>query len=164
MLPQWTIWIWGSRPRLTILRATVLGLVLYLLGRFVCPPLHVVGRSMEPTIHDGAWRMGNLLKFNSRNPQRGDVIVIRLVGHHAYYLKRVLGLPGETIAFQQGALLVNGRAVPESYLSTNSEWNMPPVCIPSDEYFVVGDNRAVPLREQLAGLTRRLDIAGGLLW
>lgn len=163
MLPHWTIWIWGSRPRLTLLRASVLGLTLYLLGRFVCPPMHVAGRSMEPTIHDGAWRLGNLLKFHSRNPQRGDVVVISLVGHHAYYLKRVLGLPGETIAFQQGMLLVNGQAVTESYLSTNSDWNMLPLDIPPGEYFVAGDNRAVPLREHMAGLTHRCDMAGGLL-
>ena len=62
---------------------------------------------MEPTIHDGSWRLGNLLKFNGRNPRRGEMVIIRMAGWHAYYLKRVLGLPGENIAFDHGALVVN---------------------------------------------------------
>ena len=71
MLPTWTIWLWGRKPRVTLLRALVLGVLLYLVGRFAFPPLHVAGQSMEPTIHDGTWRLGNKLKFLQREPQRG---------------------------------------------------------------------------------------------
>jgi len=164
MVPQWTVWIWGRRPLVTLLRAVMLGLMFYALGRFVCQPVHVAGRSMEPTIHDGSWRLGNLLKFHNRNPQRGEVVMITMAGWHAFYLKRILGLPGETIAFQKGMLLVNGRVVAEPYRKTFSAWTMAPICIPPDEYYVAGDNRVMPQSAHMAGLTRRGDIAGGLLW
>lgn len=164
MLPTWTIWLWGRNPRVTLLRAVVLGVLLYLVGRFAFPPVRVAGASMEPMIHDGAWRIGNKLKFINHDPQRGDLVMVRMAGWRAYYLKRVLALPGETIAFTNGTLLINGRPQPEPYLSCGSAWNMPGARVPSGEYFVAGDNRAVPLPAHMAGLTRRADIAGGLLW
>ena len=163
-MPSWTIWLWGRRPLVTLLRAAVLGALLYLTGRFAFPPVHVAGLSMEPTIHDGTWRLGNKLKFHTRDPRRGELVMISMAGWHAYYLKRVLGLPGETIAFNKGALLINGQRVPEPYLDGDSAWTMPPTRVPAGEYFVAGDNRAVPLPAHMAGLTRRSAIAGGLLW
>lgn len=163
-MPSWTIWLWGRRPLVTLLRAAVLGTVLYLVGRFAFPPVHVAGLSMEPTIHDGVWRIGNKLKFRTREPQRGDLVMVSMAGWHAYYLKRVLGLPGETIAFTHGVLLINGRVVPEPYLRGGSDWTLPPTRVPEGEYYVAGDNRAVPLPAHMAGLTRRSTIAGGLLW
>ena len=164
MLPHWTIWLWGRRPLVTLARAAVFGILLYLVGRFAFPPVHVSGLSMEPTIHDGTWRIGNKLKFHARDPQRGELVMVTMAGWHAYYLKRVLGLPGETIAFKKGELLINGQVVPEPYLDGDSGWNLPPTRVPEGEYFVAGDNRAVPLASHKAGLTRRSDIAGGLLW
>jgi signal peptidase I len=163
-MPTWSIWLWGRRPHVTLLRAAVLGTALYLVGRYAFPPVHVSGLSMEPTVHDGTWRIGNKLKFHNRDPQRGELVMIRMAGWHAYYLKRVLGLPGETIAFRSGALLINGHVVPEPYVDGTSDWALNPTRVPEGEYFVAGDNRAVPLPAHKAGLTRRSDIAGGLLW
>jgi signal peptidase I len=164
VLPTWTIWLWGRKPRVTLLRALVLGVLLYLVGRFAFPPVHVAGQSMEPTIHDGTWRLGNKLKFLQREPQRGELVMVRMAGWRAFYLKRVLALPGETIAFSKGVLQINGRAQPEPYLHGESNWSLPATRVPEDEYFVAGDNRAVPLAAHKAGLTRRSDIVGGLLW
>lgn len=164
MLPTWTIWLWGRNPRVTLVRAVVLGVLLYLVGRFAFAPVHVSGLSMEPTIHDGTWRVGNKLKFLNRDPQRGELVMVKMAGWRAYYLKRVLALPGEAIAFTNGMLLINGRPQPEPYLQCGSAWNMPATRVPAGEYFVAGDNRAVPLPAHMAGLTRRGDIAGGLLW
>ena len=157
--------MWGRRPLVTLLRAALLGTLLYLTGRFAFPPVHVSGLSMEPTIHDGTWRIGNKLKFMSRDPQRGELVMVSMAGWRAFYLKRVLGLPGETIAFKNGALLINGMMTAEPYLAGGEDnWNLSPLRVPEGEYFVAGDNRAVPLPLHAAGLTRRGDIAGGLLW
>ncbi len=164
MLPIWTIWLWGRNPRVTLWRALALGALFYVLGRFAFPPVHVSGMSMEPTIHDGAWRLGNKLKFLQREPERGELVMVRMAGWRAFYLKRVLALPGETIAFSNGVLLINGRVQAEPYLRCGSAWQLPATRVPLGEYFVAGDNRAVPLAAHKAGLTRRGDIAGGLLW
>jgi signal peptidase I len=162
--PSWNIWLWGRRPRVTLVRAAILGTLLYFVGRFAFPPVHVTGVSMEPTIHDGTWRIGNKLKFLGRAPQRGELVMVNMAGWRAFYLKRILALPGETIAFTNGRLLINGRVMPEPYLHGDSDWTMPPTRVPTEEYFVAGDNREVPLPLHMAGLTHRRDIAGGLLW
>ena len=126
-------------------------------------PVVVRGRSMEPTLHNGAWRIAARWWLESqRQPGRGDVVIIRRVGNKVFYLKRILGLPGERIQFNAGQLLVNDQPIDESYRSGHSDWSMPAIRLGPDEYFVAGDNRSMPLADHTAGKVERRHLSGKL--
>lgn len=159
-----TTWLVGRRPRRTLVRATVLALATYVLFGHIWRPMLVRGISMEPTLHDGAIRLATLVRYRHRSPERGDIVIIAMAGGRSYYLKRVLALPGETIAFQDGLRLLDGSPAVEAYLREAGHWNMGPVHLDPGQYFVGGDNRSVPFEQHLAGSVNRSDIRGGLLW
>jgi len=131
---------------------------------YVLLPLRLDGASMEPTYRDGSWTLVNTLAFRFREPARGDVVALRLAGPSYVYLKRVVGLPGERVAFVDGRLLVDGRPLVEPYVTEPCTWNRPPVVVGPDELFVVGDNRSNPLTHHAHGCVARARLAGGVLW
>ncbi len=96
-------------------------------------------------------------------PKRRDVVVIRLAGPSIMYMKRIIGLPGETVEFHQGKVLINGEILDEPYLQLNSDWEWPPFTLGPDEYFVVGDNRSMAWEDHTKGKTTRNRIAGKIL-
>jgi len=163
MPPRWHQLLWGRRPLRTAVRAGLLAAGCWLLLRYVCLPMRAEGVSMQPTIRDGSWHLANLLQYRWREPRRGELAVIRWAGRRVFYLKRVLALPGERIAFVQGQLRINGRDVAEPYLREQGDWNLLEVALAPGEYFVAGDHRALPLVQHKAGTVRRADIVGGLL-
>jgi len=119
---------------------------------------------MEPTYRNGSVNFVNTLRYRFREPRRGDIVAISLAGRRIMLLKRVIGLPGERLAFREGALIINGQPTPEPYLKSDYNWNMPEIKIDSDEFFVVGDNRQMPLEEHLHGRVKRHKIVGGPLF
>ncbi len=124
-------------------------------------PVIVRGHSMAPTLRDGSWRIATRWWCDAqRRPGRGDVVVIRRVGGRMYYLKRVLGLPGETVHFESGRLWINGHPIPEAYRSIPSDWTLAPVRLGPEEFFVAGDNRGMPAAEHAAGRVERRFLAG----
>lgn len=154
----------GSDVRATARRAILLALFTLLLFRYVLLPVRVRGISMEPSYRDGSIHLVNLLSWTTRSPHRGEVVVISMTGRHALYFKRVLGLPGETVAFANGRLLINGREEAEPYLTDRGDWNLPEVKVGPDEFFVAGDNRSVPIETHALGLVHRSKIVGGILF
>lgn len=78
-------------------------------------------------------------------------------------LKRVVGLPGETVAFADGRVLIDGQPLDEPYEKEKCDWNMPAEKLSANEYFVVGDNRTMPMNLHLFGRTTRERIVGKLL-
>lgn len=163
-LTGWRRWIAGAHPRRTAVRAAALGLATFLLLRFVCLPLRVLGVSMLPTFSDGQLRCANLLKYRFREPRRGEIVVVAMTGNHAVYMKRVLGLPGERIAFAKGQLIINGRPESEPWIENRGNWDMPEMTIPEGEYFVAGDHRALPIQLHTLGTVERSKIRGGLFF
>lgn len=133
-----------------------------LILKFVAQPVRIRGISMEPTFRDGSFHLVNLLAFKRRLPQRGDVVAIRMVGARTYYLKRVLGVPGDSVGFTNGQLVINGEPVREPYVREPYDWTLPPVRLQNGEFFVAGDNRAGPIESHMAGVVRHERIAGGL--
>ncbi len=156
----------GRRPRRTLVRAAILAGVCVLIFRFVLVPLRLDGRSMEPTFSHGGFALANRLAYLSSTPQRGDVVAVRLrdSGRSIFYLKRVVGLPGESIGFQKGRLTVDGVPQPEPYLVYESEWNRDPVLCGANEYFVVGDNRSMPIENHIFGRTYQSRIVGKVIF
>jgi signal peptidase I len=131
---------------------------------WVLIPVRTYGDSMLPTYHSGSFHLVNRLPYLFRQPARGDVIAVRMAGWRAVYVKRIVGLPGERIAFRDGMLLVNGRPLDEPYVQQRAKWNMRETLLPPGEFFVVGDNRGMRIDEHEFGLVKRERIAGPLLF
>ena len=74
-------------------------------------------------------------------PKRGDIVIIRYKDK-TYFLKRVIGLPGDTVEFRNGDLYLNGRKQNEAYVRYASDWNLSPRKVEPGHYYVVGDKRA----------------------
>lgn len=121
----------------------LLGLVLvcHLLGSSVLWPVQVLGDSMQPNFDNGTRHYVNKLAYWSEKPQRGDVVTLR-VREGEMFIKRVVGLPGETVGFKEGRLVINGRQHPEYYTASNVPWQFDSVKVRENCYFVIGDNRA----------------------
>lgn len=98
--------------------------------------------SMEPTLlpHDRV--LVNKFLYRFRAPQRGDIIVLRYPRDpDRNYIKRIVGLPGDRAQIQDGRLLINGALVEEVYTNGAASGDYGPEVVPSDSFFVLGDNR-----------------------
>jgi signal peptidase I len=154
----------GRNPKVTFVRALILGISLVTLFRYFLIPIRVRGISMEPAYHDGSVNLVNALSFRTNDPARGDVVAIRLAGMQVMLLKRIIALPGETVAFEDGVLIIDGRKMPEPYLKNAYEWTMKEVKNDSDEYFVAGDNRSMPISLHTMGRVKRDRIVGPVMF
>ena len=153
----------GRRPRNTLARIVVLVALCVLLRAFVFWPIRVIGPSMMPTYRDNQINFVNHLAYRWRQPQRGDVVAIRYTGPHMLLMKRVVGLPGETVAFVAGQLLIDGRPLEEPYVKFPCRWERAVETVGEDEYFVVGDNRAMHQDGHEFGRATRNRILGKVL-
>lgn len=159
----------GRNPRVTFVRAIVLGVLCVVVAKFVFLPVRVDGISMWPTYQSHSINFINRLPYLWHPPQRGDIVGIRLTPPegwstpHVMYLKRIIGLPGETIAFVNGTVLVNGKPLAEPYETHPGNWNCDPVKLGANEYFVVGDNRTMDKQYHEFGRTLRNRIVGKIL-
>ena len=100
--------------------------------------------SMTPSINDGDWLIVAKASYFFSDPERGDVVVFQPPEkvHSDYaFIKRVIGLPGETIEIKDGKTIVNGIPLEEEYLRENPTYTMGKKYIPMREYFLLGDNR-----------------------
>ena len=127
----------------------------------------VIGDSMKPELSNGDVTLVNKVAYNMSAPKRGDVIVFKPNGNESshYYIKRIVGLPGETIEVQDGKILVDGNEIKEKYKTTElSELGLlsEPIVLGDDEYFVLGDDRknSEDSRSEEIGTVRRSDIEG----
>jgi len=120
---------------------------------------------MEPTYHDGSVGFVNTLYYKFHDLKRGDLVAIAIGSGYKYmYLKRVVGLPGEKISFKNGALFIDKEEVYEPYIKCEWNWDMEEVSIGENEYFVVGDNRSVPIETHVKGRVNENKIRGKPLW
>src|SRR5258708_16464738 len=117
--PRWLrIILVGRTPRLTLLRLTTLVISscsLIVVMKFVLAPIRVTGISMEPTFHNGHITFLNRLSYSKTQPARGDVVGIRFWGDRVVLLKRSVILPGETVSFFGGTVVVDSIPMNEAY-------------------------------------------------
>jgi len=163
----WPVWLRialiGRRPRRTLLRVVVLVVISFVVFKFILLPIRVTGTSMLPTYRDGAVNFANCLAYLRHEPRRGDVVSIRLAGKHVMFMKRIIGLPGETIAFVHGRVTINGQILAEPYVKFPCDWQRAPIKLGPDQYFVVGDNRSMPIENHELGEPHRNRIVGKIL-
>jgi signal peptidase I len=154
----------GRNPRRTLVRIAVLVTVSFVVFKFVLVPVRVDGGSMLPTYKENGVNFVNRLPYLFHEPRRGDVVAIGLqAGSHIMYMKRIVGLPGETVAFQKGRLLINGQPLDEPYVKLRGDWEHEPEQVGPDQYYVVGDNRDMPWDDHTHGRAARNRIVGKIL-
>ena len=109
---------------------------------FVFEPVRVDGDSMYPTLLHGERMFVEKVSYLINPPRRGDIIICRYPYYRENCVKRVIGLPGETISVSEGVVYVNGRALDESAYWQDEIWQeVAPVTVPEKSVFVMGDNR-----------------------
>src|SRR5215510_6886513 len=114
--PWWRRLLIGRRPKRTLVRIVVLVITAFVLSRFVFLPIRVDGGSMLPTYKEHGVNFVNRLAYLFHEPRRGDVVAIRLAGPSIMYMKRIVGLPGETVTFHDGHVFIDGKLLNEPYV------------------------------------------------
>lgn len=152
----------GRRPKATFVRIIVLTVTCFITFKFILLPIRIDGISMQPTYHTGQINCINRLAYFRHEPQRGDIVSVRLAGHSVMFMKRIIGLPGETVAFHDGHAIINGKQLDEPYVKLPCDWEMTPVQCSPNEFYVVGDNRSMLIELHTKGRAERERIVGKL--
>lgn len=120
-------------------------LVTYLLLNYVGQRVAVDGSSMVPALEDGDQLLVDKLSYQISDPERFDIIIFALKDDpDRYYIKRVIGLPGETVQIMEGIIYIDGEALEEDYglaEIADAKRAEEAITLGEDEYFVLGDNR-----------------------
>jgi signal peptidase I len=162
--PHWfSVIAIGRNPRNTVIRIVVLVVTVFVVFRYVLLLARVDGISMLPTYKNGSIRVINRLAYTWHEPRRGDIVTVRYAGIHLMLLKRIIGLPGETVAFDDGTVLINGQPLDEPYEKWESHWTLPPRRLGPEEYYIVGDNRTMRWQDHTFGSVDRMRIMGKVL-
>lgn len=104
----------------------------------------VPSASMETTIMTGDKLFGNRLSYINEDPQRGDIVIFKYPDNEKeLFIKRVIGLPGDTLEIKEGKVYINGssEALNEPYIHEIPWGDYGPITVPEDAYFMLGDNR-----------------------
>lgn len=146
-----------------LVRLILLTLCCYLLFSFLLIPLRIQGHSMEPTYKNGSFALCWRLKYLFSPPGRGDVVTVRFAGKNVMLLKRIAGLPGDTIAFRGGQLYVNKQPLDEPYVTFQSQWDLPERKVKPGYVYVLGDNRGTAMERHKFGQVKIQRIIGGVI-
>ena len=137
---------------------------------FVFQPFLVRGESMEPNFQQGDYLVIDELSFRFRDPERGEVIVLKFPGNTSQrYIKRIIGLPGETVKVQDGkvAVLKDGKEIilnESNYLPPNLQTpGNTNLSLKDNEYFMLGDNRLFSSDSRQWGVLSKNLIVGRVL-
>jgi signal peptidase I len=155
----------------TVVVALSIFLVIYL---FFLQPHQVQGQSMEPNFHTGEYLLTDKVSYQTGDPQRGDVVVFHapeaagcVEGTGCDFIKRIIGIPGDTVAVKDNSYYVNGMLLPEPYLPSGNITRPADfakegreILLGPEEYFVSGDNRPHSHDSRAFGPITRQDIVG----
>lgn len=137
-----------------------------LVRTFIAQPFLVSGSSMEPNFKDGDYLLVDELSYRFREPLRGEVVVFKYPGDHkSYYIKRIIGLPGERIVIKNDSVTIYGAdgneiKLAENYISGMSISKNIDEKLNPNEYFVMGDNRDFSFDSRSWGPLTRGDVTG----
>ena len=153
-------WIWSF-----IVAFIIVGGVYFFLGR----PFTVSGASMYPTLHNG----DRMILSKVGDIHRFDVVILKAPDENVEYIKRVIGMPGDTIEMKSGVLYINGKKVDQPFINTEAlvkqtvfmdDFTLESLTgeskVPEGKYFVLGDNRGVSKDSRMIGFIDRSAIEG----
>ena len=152
-------------------KLAVISLVIILPIRyFIIQPFFVLGASMEPNFQNGDYLIINEIGYHLDKPHRGDVIVFKYPNNPSqYYIKRVIGLPGEVVIISDNSVSIKNKENPdgfelkEDYLSNMETYGNISRTLGFDEYFVLGDNRGASSDSRAWGALNEKFIVGKVL-
>lgn len=140
---------------------------------WIAQPFIVSGKSMEPSFYNGNYLIVDELSYKLKEPQRNDVVVIRLKNSSVFYIKRIIGLPNEKIKIKNGYVYVNQEKdkqelkLDESFLKGIETYPDNNFELKNNEYLVLGDNRTESLDGRIFGPITKDNIIGKIfirLW
>ncbi len=137
----------------------------FLVRTFIAQPFLVSGSSMEPNFYNKDYLLVDELSYRLREPVRGEVVVFKYPGDHkSFYIKRIIGLPGERVVVDKGQVGIykDGKKVvlKEEYLHQAMNSGYSEITLGKDQYFVLGDNRNFSFDSRSWGPLRRPEIIG----
>ncbi|MDO8558039.1 MAG: signal peptidase I [bacterium] len=142
----------------------------FLIRSFIVQPFYVKGASMEPNFDDGEYLIVNEIGYSCvpgtkhcfGRPERGDVVVFRYpLDPSEYFIKRIVGLPGDGIAIDEGRVLVNGVELGEPYIPKSMfTHGKTSISLGEGEYYVLGDNRSASSDSRRWGVLPEKNIVG----
>ncbi len=135
---------------------------------FIAEPRYIPSDSMAPTLQVGDRLVVEKVSYRLRSPTTGEIIVfepppqLQAQGYSGdqAFIKRVIGLPDQQIAVHNGTVVLDGQAIHEDYIAAPPDYELLPITIPPDTYFVMGDNRNNSNDSHIWGFLPREDIIG----
>ena len=152
-----------------VVKVVVISLVIIIPVRtFLIKPFYVKGASMEPNFYDHQYLIIDEISYRFSDPERGDPVVFRFpLDPRQFFIKRVIGLPGEKIGIENGQVTITNSAYPEgivleeNYLEASTKTiGSVEVQLGEIEYFLLGDNREASLDSRIFGPVSRSFIVG----
>jgi signal peptidase I len=150
-----------------VLEIALLTLLMFFVIRFAVQNFNIDGTSMEPSLHNAELILVDKWTYLFHPPARGDVIIFKAPPEPTQdYVKRVIGIPGDTITIKGTTVFVDGVKLNETYVAPQDQGvpsgahTITNLVVPPNDYFVLGDNRAVSSDSRIWGLLPRRNIIG----
>lgn len=133
----------------------------FVIPKYAFQPCRVQMGSMMPTLRENDLVLVNKFDYRLHSPSRGDIVVFHPPTlSKDYYIKRVIGIPGESIEIKNGKVFINDEKIEEAYLIIETPGNYGPKKLEADEYFVMGDHRNNSLDSREFGPIKLESISG----
>lgn len=156
-----------ENPLVEIVKTLVsAGILAFGIRTFVAEARYIPSSSMEPTLEINDRLIIEKVSYRLHSPKRGDVVVfsptetLKAQDFKDAFIKRVIGLPGDTVEVKQGKVFVNGKALTEDYIEAPPDYQFTPVKVPEDQYWVLGDNRNNSYDSHYWGFVPRQNLIG----
>ncbi len=142
-----------------IVETALLTAIIFLVVNMIIGRFRIESVSMLPNLVEGEYVIVDKVSYSLHAPERGDIVVIKRVGAPDL-IKRVIGLPGETIEVHGGQTFINGVALNEPYVAHPPTYDLPATTVEPDRVYVLGDNRSNSQDSHIFGSISKEDLVG----
>lgn len=155
----------GGNIKFTLIRILILIVLVVVTNKYIILPIRCDGISMEPNYSDQSIHFVYRLAYKFTDPQRGDVVAIKIPGGNAMLMKRIIALPGESVTIKHGTVFIDNVPLNEPWMENTNRlpWEREKSLLQADEYFVIGDNRTMPIEYHVHGEVKKERILGKII-